>query len=64
MKRKIMEKYLRINEVVEMLSVGKSTVWEWVKESKFPKPIKLSEYVTVWKLSDIEEWVQHKEINN
>ena len=59
-----MEKYLRINEVVEMLSVGKSTVWAWVKECKFPKPIKLSEYVTVWKLSDIEEWVQQKEINN
>ena len=59
-----MEKYLRINEVVEMLSVGKSTVWAWVKESKFTKPIKLSEYVTVWKLSDIEEWVQKKEINN
>ena len=59
-----MEKYLRINEVVEMLSVGKSTVWAWVKESKFPKPIKLSEYVTVWKLSEIEEWVQQKEINN
>lgn len=59
-----MEKYLRINEVVEMLSVGKSTVWAWVKESNFPKPIKLSEYVTVWKLSDIEEWVHQKEINN
>ena len=59
-----MEKYLRINEVVEMLSVSKSTVWAWVKESKFPKPIKLSEFVTVWKLSDIEEWVQQMEINN
>ena len=59
-----MEKYLRINEVVEMLSVSKSTVWAWVKESKFPKPIKLSEFVTVWKLSDIEEWVQQKENNN
>jgi prophage regulatory protein len=59
-----MEKYLRINEVVEMLSVGKSIVWASVKESKFPKPIKLSEYVTVWKLSDIENWVQQKEINN
>ena len=59
-----MEKYLRINEVVKMLSVGKSTIWAWVKESKFPKPIKLSEFVTVWKLSDIEEWVQQKEINN
>ena len=47
------EQYLRVNDVVEMLSVGKSTVWAWVKESKFPKPIKLSEYVTVWKLSDI-----------
>ena len=58
------EQYLRVNDVVKMLSVGKSTVLAWVRESKFPKPIKLSEYVTVWKLSDIEEWVQHKEINN
>ena len=58
-----MEKYLKIYEVVEMLSVGKSTMWAWVKESKFPKPIKLSEYVTVWKLSDIEEWIQQKELS-
>lgn len=58
-----MERYMRINEVIEMLSVGKSTVWAWVKADKFPKPIKLSEYVTVWKLSDIEEWVQQKELS-
>ena len=41
------EQYLRINEVVEMLSVGKSAVWAWVKEGKFSKPKKLSEFVTV-----------------
>ena len=58
-----MERYMRINEVIQMLSVGKSTVWAWVKDDKFPKPIKLSEYVTVWKLSDIEEWVQQKELS-
>jgi len=58
-----MERYMRINEVIEMLSVGRSTIWAWVKVDKFPKPIKLSEYVTVWKLSEIEEWVQQKELS-
>lgn len=58
-----MERYMRIDEVIQMLSVGKSTVWAWVKDDKFPKPIKLSEYVTVWKLSDIQEWVQQKELS-
>lgn len=50
-----MEKYLRVKDVAEMLSIGKSTVWLYAKTGKLPKPIKLSPNVTVWKLSDIEQ---------
>ena len=56
-----MESYMRINEVIEMLSIGKSTVWAWVKDEKFPPPIKLSDYVTVWKLSDIDDFVHQRQ---
>ena len=51
---------LRVKEVVKKTSVGKSTIWAWVKDGKFPKPIKLSDRVSVWKESDIDAWIEGK----
>lgn len=51
---------LRIKDVVKKTSIGKSTIWVWVKEEKFPKPIKLSERISVWKESDIDAWIEGK----
>lgn len=50
-------KFLRIPQVMELTGLAKSTVWLWVKQGKLPSPIKLSTRVTVWKQSDIEEWI-------
>jgi len=52
---------IRLPEVVEKVGLGKSTVWLWVKQHKFPKPIKLSARVTVWKESDINKWIEERE---
>ena len=41
--------------------ISRATVWRWVKENKFPKPIKLSAGSTRWKLSDIEAWEAKRE---
>lgn len=54
------EKLIRIEQVMELTGLAKSTVWLWVKDKKLPKPIKLSPRVTVWKLSDIEQWIEKK----
>lgn len=48
---------LRIPQVMELTGLAKSTVWLWVKQGKLPSPIKLSTRVTVWKRSDLEEWI-------
>lgn len=50
-----MKVYLRDKQVAEMLSIGRSTVWHYVKIGKLPKPFKLSPRVSIWKVSDIEE---------
>ena len=56
-----MEKlYYRINELSEILSMGKSSIWGLVKEGKFPQSIKISEGVTVWKSEDILRWVDEQ----
>jgi prophage regulatory protein len=37
------EKLMRIAEVTDWLNVSKSTIYKWVKEGTFPKPIILGE---------------------
>lgn len=53
-----MQRFIRINDVMRKTGLAKSTIWLWVKEDKFPKPIKLSPRVTVWEELDIENWMK------
>ena len=56
-----MEKlYYRINELSEILSMGKSTIWGLMKEGKFPQSNKISQGVTAWKSEDILKWVDEQ----
>lgn len=43
-----------------LLPVSEKTVWTWVRENKFPRPIKLNGR-TVWRLSDVESWLREQE---
>lgn len=49
---------LRLPEVQERVSLGRSTIWLWVKEGRFPAGKKLSSRVTVWLESDIEAFIR------
>ena len=53
------ERYLRVNEVAKYLSMGVTTIWDKAKHNKdgFPSGKKLSPRMTVWKLSELEGWV-------
>ena len=48
---------------IGMFSVSEKTIWQWVKQGKFPKPIKLSTNVTVWRLSEVLAWVEQQAAN-
>ena len=43
-----------------LLGVSDKTIWNWVKRGKFPAPIKLSPTVTVWRLSEVQAWMEKK----
>ncbi len=52
------ERLIRVSEVSEILGVCKATVWNWLhNKPEFPKPKKLSKTVTVWKLSEINTFI-------
>lgn len=51
---------IRIERVIEITTVGKSTIWSWVAEGKFPKPIKLSARISIWDEDEIYKWLEEK----
>lgn len=43
-----------------LLPVSEKTIWAWVSEGKFPKPIRLNGR-SVWRLSDVTSWIDSME---
>lgn len=48
---------LTAQEVVQMLSVSKSTLWRMRDSGKLPAPIRVGGIVR-WRASDIQRWVE------
>jgi prophage regulatory protein len=46
--------FLRLPEILKFIPVSKSTWWSGTKTGRFPKPVKLSDRVTVWRVEDIQ----------
>lgn len=44
---------IRLYDVLKLVPVSKSTIWHWVREKKFPQPVKLGERTTAWRHSDV-----------
>lgn len=63
--------YLRLNQIVgnpkanppvpAIIPVSKSSWWSGVKNGKFPKPYKLGERTTVWRVEDILALINNME---
>jgi len=52
------ERLIRVAEVMKRTGLAKSTIWLYAKEHEnFPKPLKLSPRVTVWRESDIDNYI-------
>ncbi len=49
---------LRLQSVLEIIPISKSTWWAGIKTGRFPKPIKLGSRVAVWRAQDILALVQ------
>jgi prophage regulatory protein len=49
--------FLRLSQVLTIIPVGKSTWWNWVKTGKAPKATKLGGKITVWRISEINEFM-------
>lgn len=44
--------------------LGKSTINDWIKKAGFPKPIRLSQTLVLWRLSEVVTWVEERAAAN
>ncbi|MDX9945500.1 MAG: AlpA family phage regulatory protein [Azonexus sp.] len=51
------EGYVRLPGVLSVVPVSRSTWFSWVKSGKAPKPVKLSERTTAWRVADIRAFI-------
>ena len=52
--------YWTIKQVCEALHVSPSTVWRWVKQGRFVRPVRLGPKVTRFRVGDVMAWDQAK----
>lgn len=50
------QQFFRISHLKLRLGISSSTIWNWIKQGKFPRGTKLSENVTAWDRPSIEAW--------
>ena len=48
--------YLSDRDLATRYGASRATIWRWVPNRGFPKPIRFSPGCTRWKLSDVEAW--------
>ncbi|QZD96226.1 helix-turn-helix transcriptional regulator [Qipengyuania gelatinilytica] len=53
-----MDRYLNIDELAELLTVGKSSLQALRSDESFPRPKRIGKRRLVWNAREIIEWVE------
>lgn len=47
--------YVSANTLAKALETTPSTIWRWTKSNRLPKPVKLGEGTTRWKMEEVHQ---------
>ena len=53
--------FVRRKALIPYLSVHSNTLDRWVREGKFPSPVKFGDRVVAWKVEDVRRWLRNRE---
>lgn len=51
------KRLVRPDQILEMLGVSRVTLWKYIKEGKFPAPIKIGA-TRFWDETEVDEWFE------
>lgn len=53
-------RYIRRNELRQVVPLGDTKIWEMERRNEFPRRIVIAPRVVVWSLAEVEEWMQQR----
>jgi prophage regulatory protein len=55
-----MQPILRIQDVIAVTRLSRSTIYRLIQAGQFPKPIKLTERASGWHYEAVEQWLRDR----
>ena len=49
--------FLTLAEVRARVKLGRTTIYRWMGEGRFPKQVSLASQVVRWRQSDVDRWM-------
>lgn len=49
--------YVRLKLLIQLVPFSQATLWRRVADGGFPKPKKLSDRVTAWRVDEVRQWL-------
>lgn len=53
-------KLIRLTQVMECTGLARSTVYKFIAQGDFPKPVKLGPRVAAWVETEVQQWIEDK----
>ena len=57
-----MESLLRRPDVERRVGLRRSMIYRYVKEGRFPAPVRIGKRAVAWRQSDIEQWIKERTV--
>lgn len=51
-------RFIRTRQVLEMIGVGRTTLWKMVQAGAFPRPVRITERSSGYLLEAVEQWMR------
>jgi len=48
---------MRLKDVIKNTGLGRSTVYKYIAEGRFPKPVSLGDRAVGWVDSEVDDWI-------
>jgi prophage regulatory protein len=52
------DRLLKLSEVAQKISMGRTWIYDQIKADSFPKPLQLSPSAVRWRESEIDAWIE------
>ena len=51
---------IKLKDVTSLTGLARSTIYKYISEERFPKPVSLGERIVAWVEEEIQDWILEK----